>query len=414
MVVQVANQQGGGGGANAAANAVAAAAAAAAVAAAAGAAANGLPAAGPAVNAIQAAAFAPGPPAAMTWENLATAANLVPHEVGFALAETHKGVDWPEMLEAFRAVDLLPANENMTNRIRFYADSLVARFFLVVADGEIKVVYGWKAAHSLAVGRYADLMGERRMIAGMEVHPVLHKLGGNVATQATEFGLQDVAAMSLAGIHTAFAANAALDLVAAVAAPVPPALLVETLAWKVLPIHPKLACLFLRGMSVRAAFHLVTQIVTACPPALQSDLDPLTDFIRVAATEAAAGGVSALATTWQPVPGVMTETALTTWYFELVGQMAPRYLSPLPPPPMQNLMPPPPPPGTDQLAQVLGQLAGQNQRSDAKPYQPYERDLLFTLCGIEQPHDGLTDASLSPFWQEFARHRKKPTTFLEQ
>ena len=121
--------------------------------------------------------------------------------------------------------------------------------------------------------------------------------------------------MTVANIQPAFASNVAMALVPAMA----PAAQAETLAWKALPIHPKLACLFLRGMSIRAAFGLAVEVVAACPPVLQAELDPLLDFIQVAATESAMAGVSALASSWQAVTGVMADQAVTTWYFELLG-----------------------------------------------------------------------------------------------
>ena len=74
-----------------------------------------------------------------------------------------------------------------------------------------------------------------------------------------------MAAPTEAELVDAFKANANLELVAPLAqgeAAQPPE---EISTVKVLPIHPKLACLFFRGMSVRKALFLTRRLIAAIP-----------------------------------------------------------------------------------------------------------------------------------------------------
>ena len=55
-----------------------------------------------------------------------------------------------------------------------------------------------------------------------------------------------------------------------------------TVAWHVMPVHPKIALLFLRGMTVLAAAKLVQEMFEHVPEDAEEQMMGLVDFIRVA------------------------------------------------------------------------------------------------------------------------------------
>jgi hypothetical protein len=214
---------------------------------------------------------------------------------------------------------------------------------------------------------------------------------------------EDVATPTMADIEAAFNANAGLVLVDALQADANGVAPPRVAAWKMLPIHPKLAFLFFRGKTVRDAFALVRNLETAIPQEYRGNLEPLRNFIRGAVTSG--GGAvpaSALTTGWSRIDHSATP-ALESRYYALVGQMAPAAAAPpagLPPLPL-------PQPNNDVLAVALRELVTQKDTTAAgKAYFRFELDKLFPAVGAERPYGALAEASLSLFWPAVKPCRK--------
>jgi hypothetical protein len=341
----------------------------------------------------------------MTWENLSSAANLLPHEVGFTLSTSLANVSMQEALSPFVAAAGQPDNADLTTLMRSYADSLTPMYFLVVVSGKVEVLYGLRPCHAVAGNgaRYLALMGERTMVAGMTAHPKLHSLRGQLNGQSQAIGREEVAAPTMENIEGAFNANAGLALVDALQADangVPPA---QLAAWKMLPIHPKFASLFFKGMTVRKAFALVRNIEAAIPQEHLGDLEVLQNFIRGAVTsDGGANPESALTTGWSRVDHSATPV-LESWYYALVGHAAPTAANP---PPGLPPLPPPAPANSDGIAAALRELVRERESPAGKAYYRHELEKLFPVVGAEPPYGPLTEASLPQFWRDFKRCRK--------
>ena len=366
----------------------------------------------------------------MTWENLRDEAQLAPHEVGYVLAANHAAATWTEVLAPFVTAAALPDPVNSTNLMHQYADQLEALYALVVVQDRVQVLYGLRPCHEVAGqgGRYFALIGERGNLAGTPVPPKLYTLAGAIGVQEVAFRRALVAAPSEADIVTAFGANANLELVAPLVqgqAAQPPD---EVSTLKTLPIHPKLACLFMRGMSVRQAFFLMRRVKDATPQGHRPQLDQLVRFMRIAATHNGAPNnpASASASGWTRKDHAQAP-ALETWYYNLVARYAPTLVLP----PVPQGAPAAGPPGPQDaaiqsvglaLADVLDTRFGDmparttSTEAAAKPYAVFERENLFAITGVEKPWEGLPDDVLPEFWNEFKVHRPKamnPRGFIE-
>ena len=343
-----------------------------------------------------------------TWENILATLSLQPHEVAYALAKDASLVPWIDALGPLRkATAAGQAGTDLTHIVRSYLDSLDPVFLLIVVDNTVKVLYGLKPCHATTGNgqRFLGLIGDREIRAGQEVHPKLHTLGGNLNKQADHFALTTIAAPTLADITSSFLADATLALVPALGPdPVTNNAAPTVFTWYALPIHPKLACLFLRGMSVRDAFFLATKIVSAVPTSLLGDLEPFTNFIRSAVT--GTNGVSSITSGWKRESHT-TSDQLETWYYELIARYAPKYIQPLILPVM-NAIPQPMPTQVTASDTVLQELTAQlrGEERNTKPYHSMELHMLFGVSGVERPWVGLTDVSLPAFWQEFKEFRK--------
>jgi hypothetical protein len=95
-----------------------------------------------------------------------------------------------------------------------------------------------------------------------------------------------------------------------------------------LPVHPKLACLYIKGLELSEGFALGCQILDLIPERFGEERQVWADFLRAAVTRREAGvEVSALATTWIRKDPFVNAT-LTDWYFSLIGQATAPFLDP--------------------------------------------------------------------------------------
>jgi hypothetical protein len=261
----------------------------------------------------------------MTLENLRDAANLLPHEIGFTLGTSLSNVSIQEALSLFVVAAEQPENLDLATLMRSYADSLTPRYFLVVVAGKVEVLYGLRPCHEIAGNgtRYLALMGERMMVAGMMSHPKIYPLRGQLNAKSQAVGRHDVAAPTRADIEAAFDANADLELVDALQADANGVAAPRVAAWRMLPIHPKFAFLFLRGKTLREAVELGRNLEMIIPQEQRGQLVSFQNFIRVAVTSnGGANPASTLATGWSRVDHSATP-GFESWYYELVASMAP-------------------------------------------------------------------------------------------
>lgn len=233
-------------------------------------------------------------------------------------------------------------------------------------------------------------MGEGKVQAGQMVPPKLHSLGGTIANQHTHFSPEDMMAPLEVNIEAAFQADADLEMVQELGAPAPApgaAPDVVTTAWKALLIHPKMACLFVKGLPVHEVFQLAHAVSGVIPPPLQGDLTPFMDFLHCAVVEGAVG-TSTLAGDWGPLVHMSSEV-LENWCHELVSYFADRVPEQIPAPPA------PAPAGGGTPPVVIVQPPHENV---PKPHATFEQNKLFTVTGVERPWNALTDDSLCLHW----------------
>jgi len=347
-----------------------------------------------------------------SWDALVAAADFKPYEVGFALNRAYLHVTWLEAMAPFLEAAARADGVNLNNLVAEYSLTPATRYFLVVFGGRVEVMYGLRGCTQLAGngGRYLTLVGERTMVAGHEAQPKLYKLDGALGVQFAGFERQDAEPPELAAIAAAFAADPALTLVD----PLPPNPddPPETVtAWKVLPIHPKLASLFLRGMLIRDAVTLVTDLMAAAPPDRHPDLAQLVAFVRVASTQDNAAE-SMLAGRWMVQHHAQT-AGLEEWYYQLLSASAPRWAPPEPLPPSAAEQPGQPTNATAaaSIAQALQDLVdkGTEKAPQTKDYERFELERIFQATGVPAPWEGLGEEVIPPAFVVLKANRAKAT-----
>ena len=347
----------------------------------------------------------------VAWKNLFNLNDLPDYKVAKGLLVKYEGAAWEDVMAPFdRAYPDAP--EMVAKEL---ALAPAAKCALVVnQDGTVQLVYGFRFCHAVAGQgqRVLALGGERLRMTGAERPPDLLTLAGNLAGQWPHFGTGAARAPTMADAIAALDANADLRLVDPLAADANNAdANPEITARRALVIHPKLGLLFLQPIAPHKALRLVQKIQQAVPPAYQGRLTPLINFARVAVTATAAGQpTSALRTEWQRLDHGTT-TALTTWYYELLGACAERYVAP--PPAMQPAAAPQAAFGgaDPTLTRALQDLAtSQSTIAEKKTtkYKEHELETLFNLCNVPINVDRDRDVSDLPlFWVDFHKYRGK-------
>ena len=96
----------------------------------------------------------------------------------------------------------------------------------------------------------------------------------------------------------------------------------EVGSWKALPVHPKVACLFMRGMPIRRAFLVTIALCRAIPENFHPQLNGLLDFMRLATLSR--DDSSALSGAWNRAD--MADTPeLESWHLALCDGYALHY-----------------------------------------------------------------------------------------
>jgi hypothetical protein len=269
----------------------------------------------------------------VTVEALVAEAGMEGHSIGTALWNLHRAATWTAIARVFKKTAARDPNTNVTNLISEYAAQLTTPYFLTIMEKRIVVLHALRSCFDVAGGgtRVLGLVGERSVRAsGMVIQPKLHTLGGQPGVQAADgFARVSVAAATLANMQAAFAGDASLELTQPLPADPQNQPDIVT-AFKTMPIHPQLAALFMKGLPICDGVTLVLKLMQAAPPEMQSDMEELGAFMRVAAT-AAADGTSTLASTWRVLSLVGNE-ALEEWYLDLVDREVPKMPEAAPPP----------------------------------------------------------------------------------
>jgi hypothetical protein len=184
---------------------------------------------------------------------------------------------------------------------------------------------------------------------------------------------------------------------------------------RMLPVHAKVAAVFMRGVPVREAVKRVELIRLSLPHADRSSCQALMNFMRVAVSDDGNGDV-AINTSWSRVDHGSSEM-LETWYIQWAESLAAQYRMVESPPQTINQVQPavvsPALTGADLLAAFMAAQEAADRRADppadkipgSLKYSPLEIEKILTMTHFG-PRDGLGVESMPPFWQEFENNRK--------
>ena len=234
--------------------------------------------------------------------------NLQPASVARGLHTSAPAAGWQDTFEVSRkaAEDAENSAQHAKDLLGGYADSLVPMHFLVVTGNQVRVLYGLRTCRPLdrEGRRYAALIGERGGTVACPIPPKLYitKEDNQRQYQYQTFQRASKNAQSFGDIQTALAADEAVmfvpEAVAAEDGEAPQAVSV----WRILPVHSRVAVLFLKGMTVRAAFTLAAELYASIPEDDKQWTEPLLEYMRVAITASNdAANSSALETEWRLV-----------------------------------------------------------------------------------------------------------------
>ncbi len=339
-----------------------------------------------------------------TWEVLWDKIKPHPASVATALSKMHGEFPWEEALKVTvdAALDPTTSAADLKRRVGTFADSPGYTYFLVVLDKKVQVLYGWRTCRALdSEGKiWAGLMGDRRISAsGVEISPKLFRVDSTEGNQYKAFSKETTQPPTMADIQAGLAA-AGVELLE-------PAEAVDDVAaesvsvWSALPVHPKVASLFMHSPTVKRAVEVFVSLYQVVPASARGGLDPLANFLRVSATKN--GDISAVEGDWLRVN--LQNDELEMWHAEACGAYAPKFSEAVPPPNRPRLELPTG--GVTELLSTIG--AGAHAKEPGKrAYTSAELRRLSSLCGLSRvdPED-LTLEQLPQFWRGFESVRGK-------
>ena len=365
------------------------------------------------------------------WEYLVKKLDLQPYEIAHALAVKSKDVPWTEVMEELDEL-VIPATD--LSRAEVFAELVTAiepAFALVVVGDMVGVMYGLSETPALhdsgkGGGLYSALLGEVRHVYQMTYHPGLHRFAG-VTTRAGHEAL-----VGTVVVRTKTPEEIWEDIERA-----PPPKFVEprpagkktkegVQVYRLLPVHPKIACLFMRPTPAREAFMRMGDLVDAItetvgPDAHDAGLERLMNFASAAVTRAAGETVSLINSGLVPVsltPGSPMERRH--------GAALSRYIVIAPPPEVEP--PVVPRPGGAGNSPVAGNppdiaipsatapVDAGAEPAKTRQYHLYELRKIWSLAGAKaEDFPLLTSSALPQFWQDFLPYRKGSAsrTFVE-
>ena len=154
-------------------------------------------------------------------------------------------------------------------------------YFLMVKNYQVQVGYGinWCLHVNPANQAVVALMGDKYHVGRAIKEPSVVRLAGSIQVQTNHLGrmMARVGSQGLDEIVTEMTADDNEEVLAAALGAGD-----QVTALRMLPVHPKLALLFLRGMAVLDAAKLVQRIVAHVPVADEAGVNALVNFSRVA------------------------------------------------------------------------------------------------------------------------------------
>ena len=338
-----------------------------------------------------------------TYADVVAGRNLKRHEVAYAWTQAEPEVEVGEMWGPTVAakLDTVNTQAHVKELVGRYGDSLVPLQFLTIHETKVKVLYGWRVCRPMdAEGRrFAALLNDRNGNADCLIPPklVITREGAvDRQYQYQTFQRTSANAKSIDDIVAALAANEDWQLVPAAeqeeGGPAPEVVNV----WRVLPVHPKVAALFTRGLSIRDAISVAKDLYSSLPESARDRCEGLLEYLRVAATIGTENR-SALEAPWV-IMDPAANASLEAWYVQLCQAYAPLWSPAVP----ATRVEPPPPTAVPDPSPAAAKDALK------RPYTTSELRKLFRVCGLESLEDGdMVSENLPEFWRGFERARAK-------
>ncbi len=304
-------------------------------------------------------------------------------------------------------------------------NALAPKFYLMVMDARVHVGYGMCPCPHLThpTTRAYWLVGDHSKLSnGIVVPPKMYRSHGNIGVQFVNFQRTDVAAMALEDLQAAFAADGGLALAPALQPAADGTAPPQINVWKALPVHQKVACLFMAGVPVRYALATVVRLVGTIPPEQRAGAEGLVGWIRAAATSnGAANPVSMLESNARRLDTAQSPL-VEEWFYNVVSKYSPRGDAGRETPRAELTAPAPPAPVDARLVDILdllqkNQTSGALASSEGKAYMPHELNVLFMVSGQPAPWNALTEAQIPPVFQKLRPFRKTTAStrlFLER
>jgi hypothetical protein len=243
---------------------------------------------------------ADGAPPVETWLTLVQDAEIPTYSYAAQLWQENKDIRREQAMAPITRFVVKVAGQNYVPEaaLWYYADSLDQNMFLAVVDNKWEVLHGLRRCTPIQGngGRLTCLQGDRKLLFGSLVQPGLFMKAQHTNTQVDLFTAMNVRAQSLASLEQTFDANPDKELGDPGRGPV-------LMGWPLLPIHSKIACLYLAGLSMAQGLKVGQKILDMIPDHLVVEKILWADQLRVGATRRAANmQVLALNVTWAGEP----------------------------------------------------------------------------------------------------------------
>ena len=348
------------------------------------------------------------PAVAVTWENLVEDATFPTASLARAMATAH--MDTPisvvlDELDAVRAIIDGAAEVKERTRMAEVLSELEPRCHLLACDEDKQVVvaHTFAMCPKLAGGtRVTMLIGDRSDF----LPPGFARFSGQANNEHNAFGrIEDLRPLPVDEILATMDNDDEAILVDPnpqqdAEAPGP----IRTL--KIFPLHPKFGCFFMGGLSPKAALLKAQQLKGLLPDAEKGRMLVLEDWLRASATKAVAGANNAMTAVGVSIQNPTASVELRKWVEQLVKHKLPSFGG-TPAAAARNDTS-----GQGQDLQMLMSAVLSERKAEATEkmqYHAHEMKALAQMCGLAQPHDGVTVDQLPPFWREFMPIRSKKT-----
>jgi hypothetical protein len=258
------------------------------------------------------------PPIRLAWDDLVRRLDPKEYEVATVWLEQTAHVSMEDAAKPMAALDSVLATDPFN--ADFFMNQVVMAttpmHLLVNIGDQVQVIYGARQCCLVPGGgrRILALMGERVLSVHGFRQPDLKALPGTLIQQVDHFGKVTTAALTLDEILAQHAANP--DGPGFVLPPILAENREPVSTLRAFPIPQKFAGLFLRGMSLKEAAQLISDLLHALPAESRAGLKQLVNFIRVACSKA-------VQTNWQH-RDTADPNELYDWWQGLLTQQAPQ------------------------------------------------------------------------------------------